>query len=78
MMLCLVYYDHIITAKEVHLRPQLTVLIFNAYDDCTAGMMFSVGSSLTVHTSQRTEESGRCVCVCVEGSGRLVQREEVL
>lgn len=29
----------------------------------TAGVMFRVGSSLSVHTSPREEESGWCVCV---------------
>lgn len=32
MMLCSVYYEHIIMAEHIHL-PQFTVLILNAYDD---------------------------------------------
>lgn len=52
--------------------PQLTVLPLNVSDDRTAGVMLSAGS---VHTSQRAEESGRCMCV--DGSERLVQKEKV-
>lgn len=33
MMLCSVYYEHIITAEDIHPLPEFTVLILNAYDD---------------------------------------------
>ena len=33
MMLCLVYYEPIITAEHIHLAPQYTALILNAHDD---------------------------------------------
>ena len=67
MMLCSVYYEHIIIAEHIHLLPQITVLIMLMMMVMillsTAGVVFSVGLSLSVHTLLKEEESGWCICV---------------
>lgn len=87
MMLYWVDHVHIITEEHFHLLPEFTALNLALMMMVmmllgTAGVMFSVGLSLSIHTPLREGERGRGrvggVCVSVLGSGRVIEKKAVL